>query len=222
MHNSNKKNLTRIALICSLLLLVLWGILGTGASLAWFVDNGPTVQNSFVIGDMNLDVYYKNSIVTEYTPVEKDTPIFNEDALYEPGYVQVVYLKIVNNGNIDFDYKLAVDATSATIVKSVLGNDIYLPDYLKFGVVFGEDEATLTRELAKAKADKEFPENVGSFPLNIYSQKDDVTVAAGKERYAALLVYMPETVGNRANSNGESPIVNLGVTIFAQQAGTMR
>lgn len=222
MYNGKKRSITQIALICSLVLLILWGILGTGASLAWFADTEPAVQNSFVIGDMNLDVFYKNDLVTEYTPVDENTSIFNDKALYEPGYIQVVYLKIVNNGNIDFDYKLAVDATSATIVKSVLGNDIYLPDYLKFGVIFGADEATLNRELAQAKADKKFPENAGSFPLNIYSEKDNVTVVTGEERYAALIVYMPGSVGNRANSSGGTPVVELGITVFAQQAGTMR
>ena len=58
--------------------------------------------------------------------------------------------------------------------------------------------------------------------LNQYSKTDTQTVPAGGKRYVALIVFMPEDVGNEANyQTGEKvPSVELGLTVFAQQADT--
>ena len=43
--------------------------------------------------------------------------------------------------------------------------------------------------------------------------------AGDSAHYAALIVYMPEEVGNIANYRGfNQPMVELGITVFAQQA----
>lgn len=46
------------------------------------------------------------------------------------------------------------------------------------------------------------------------------TFAAGESaHYAALIIHMPETVDNAANYRGiQEPKVELGITVFAQQA----
>jgi len=58
--------------------------------------------------------------------------------------------------------------------------------------------------------------------LNQYSQDDTVEIPVGGERYAALIVYMPEETTNEANymRNADIPTVELGLTVYAQQAGT--
>ena len=44
----------RIAFIISLVALVVWVILGTGASLAWFSDTSPEINNIFHFADFEL------------------------------------------------------------------------------------------------------------------------------------------------------------------------
>ena len=210
--------MTKTALIFSVCLLIVWGFLGTSATIAWFTDVTPTARNSFSVGDLDLKVSYRNDVIKTYTEVDSDTALFNDEALYEPGYTQVVYLKIENVGNVDFNYKLAIDKREWNDSINVYGSTFHLPNYLRFGVIFGESEAKLERELAQRYADKEMKE----YLLNTYSEVDDTTVEAGKVRYAALIVYMPGRVGNEANYHRDydMPWVKLGMTVYAQQEGT--
>ena len=217
-----KKSYTKIALTLSFCLLMIWALLGTGTTIAWFTDTSETQKNTFFIGDLDLVVSHKLEDGT-YDEIKSDTKVFDDEALYEPGYVQVVYLKVENKGDVPFEYQLSVDVNDVTVAKSVLGNDIYLPNYLKYGVLFGADEAQLTRDTAKLIAEKDFPEKTMNFPLNVYSEKDSVVLRPDDERYIALIVRMPEIVGNAANYRGVIvPRVDLGITVKASQEGTLK
>lgn len=200
------------ALGISALLFIVWWILGTSATLAWFTDTPDPIRNEFRIGDLALDVSFKNDVVTDWTPLEGATIAFNDEALYEPGYTQVVYLKLENNGNVDFNYKMSVTVENVQKAKSVLGNDIYLPNYLKYGAVFAESEIELDRKLARGLAE--------DYMLDTWSEVSEYTFEVGEEpHYAALIVYMPEAVGDEANYRGIAvPQVELGITVSAQQA----
>ena len=207
---------TKVALALSLVLLIIWSLMGTGASLAWFNDSSAELRNSFFFGELDLEVSYK--VGNDYLKVDAETAVFDENALYEPGYLQVVYLKIKNAGDLPFTYKLAVDVQSVKTATSVLGNEIYLPNFLKYGVIFGEDEAALDRATAKILAANSFPDETADLPLNLYSEEDSVVVAPEGERYVAILVRMPEEVGNAANYHGiDAPKVELGLTVTATQ-----
>lgn len=219
---TRKKSYTKIALTLSICLLMMWALLGTGTTIAWFTDTSEVQKNTFFIGELDLVVSHKLEDGT-YEEIESDTKVFDDEALYEPGYVQVVYLKVENKGDVPFEYKLSVDVNDVTVAKSVLGNDIYLPNYLKYGVLFGADEAELTRETAKVIAENEFSGETMNFPLNVYSEKDNAVLQPGSERYIALIVRMPEVVGNAANYRGTTiPRVDLGITVKASQEGTLQ
>ena len=103
MKRNIKKSYKRIAFALSLCLLVIWGILGTGTSLAWFTDTTPKIKNIFHFAEFDLEVSHllDNG---EWEIVDEQTKIFDEEALYEPGYVQVVYLKVKNKGTRDFKF----------------------------------------------------------------------------------------------------------------------
>lgn len=217
-----KKSYTKIAFTLSICLLIMWAFLGTGTTIAWFTDTTPVEKNTFLIGELNMVVSHKLENGT-YEEIDRETKVFDDEALYEPGYVQVVYLKVENKGNVPFEYKFSVDVNDVTTATSVLGNEIFLPNYLKFGVIFGASEADLDREVAKMRATEEFPEYTGSYPLNTYSQKDDTVVGLGEERYIAVIVRMPEEVGNVANYRGNDiPTVMLGLNVMASQEGTLQ
>ena len=212
------KNATKTALTLTVCFMLAWTLLGTHATVAWFTDTADTAKNTFVIGDMHLKVKYKNDLVTQYAPLKPDTPLFVERAIYEPGYTQVVYLQVENAGDVDFDYKLAVNVLDYNTSINALGVSFCLPPYLRFGVCFGADEADLDRQVAQQLAQHKLDD----YKLNSYSQPDPVTVLAGDIRYVALVLYMPTWVGNEANGQkgARTPKVELGVTVFAQQAGT--
>lgn len=207
----------KVALILSICIMLLWAMLGTGATIALFTDVPEADENTFLIGKLDLDVEYKNDVVTDYTPMDAQTSVFNDQALYEPGYTQAVYLKITNNGNVDFEYRLSVDMLSYVDGTSVNGTNLHLPEFLRFGVIFGATEAELDRALARENA----VQDMEAYCLDTFSQKDTVTVEPGQVRYAALVVFMPEEVDNAANYRGtDVPQVDLGLTVYAQQAGT--
>lgn len=217
-----RKSYTKIAFTLSICLLVMWAFFGTGTTIAWFTDTTPVEKNTFLIGELNMVVSHKLADGT-YEEIETDTKVFDDEALYEPGYVQVVYLKVQNKGNVPFEYKFSVDVNDVTTATSVLGNEIFLPNYLKFGVIFGASEAQLDRAVAKAMATGDFPEYTGDYPLNTYSQKDDTVVELGGERYIAVIVRMPEEITNVANYRGNDvPTVKLGLNVMASQEGTLQ
>lgn len=213
-----KKKWTRVALALSACLFVIWWALGTGATLAWFSDS-DSVRNEFKIGLLNMDVSYRNDIVTDYTPLQGTTEAFNDEALYEPGYTQVVYLKIENKGDVDFNYKLSVTVEDVIEAVGVWGNDIYLPDYLRFGAVFAESEAALQEKVADRLTARNHAQMQ---PLDTWSEVSEYTFEVKEDpHYAALIVYMPEEVDNIANYRGGTmPQVELGIAVKAQQTGT--
>lgn len=213
-----RKRWTKKALAFSAFLFVLWWALGTGATLAWFSD-ADTVRNEFQVGLLKLDVSYKNDVITEYAPLEGATRAFHDEALYEPGYTQVVYLKIENRGDVDFQYKIAVTVEGFKNGKNQWGEEIYLPDYLCYGVVFSETEAGLEALVKDRLAARDHAPN-GWGALGTWSEKSPYVFEAGEDaHYAALIVRMPEDVDNRANFRGaQEPRVELGITVFAQQA----
>ena len=217
---ANKKIYKRIALALSLCVLIVWGILGTGTSLAWFTDTSPEVNNIFHFADFKLKVYHldKNK---EWSQIESDTKIFDEKALYEPGYVQIVYLKVENEGTVPFDFYTAVNVNGCIEATNIFGHPFMLQDYLKFGVITDISEqdvlnGVIDREMAKDSA-KTLVKDIADMPLHKYDT-ETATLYPKKSAYLALIVRMPEDVNNIANYRGDDiPQVELGVTVKAEQ-----
>ena len=212
-----KNNHKKIAMSVSLLLILIWGVLGTGASLAWFSDTDEKLKNVFHFAEFDLEVSYLDED-GKWKPVQQDTELFDDQARYEPGYTKVVYLKIENLGTVPFLYKTAVTVSDYTLATNVYGQSFQLQDYLRFGVTSAKTETELfaaveTRDLAKEVAD---------MPLNRYYEEEFTTKQAeldpNETVYMALIVRMPEEVDNIANYRGESiPRVELGIVISATQ-----
>ena len=212
-----RKNWIKAALALSAGLFVLWWALGTGATLAWFSDT-DAVRNEFQVGLLKIDVDYRNDIVTDYTDLKGATAAFNDEALYEPGYTQVVYLRIENRGDVEFKYKVAVTVEDFTNGTNAWGDDIYLPNYLRYGVIFGKTEAEVQMQVQdRLEAREHAPNDWGA--LGTWSAISPYTFEENDEyHYAALIVYMPEEVNNVANHIGATESrVELGIKVFAQQ-----
>ena len=204
-----KKKITRSALALSIVLIIVWSLLGTASTIAWFSDN-DVIVNTLQFGDLNVELYRK--VGNDYVLVTEGTKLFKDEALYEPGYTQIVYLKVKNAGDVPFDYKLAVLPVNVMIGTNMFGQPIDLREILKFGIVVKDTEekvlaATQNRADARGYADT---------ALNNYDE-EQTDLAAEAEQYIALVVCMPETVGNEANFRGNEASVDLGVKVQATQ-----
>lgn len=209
-----KEQLKKIALALSVCLLILWGILGTGASIAWFTDTSTEVKNIFHVAEFDLVVSHRLDNGT-YEEIDAKTSVFDDEALYEPGYVQVVYLKVENKGTVPFDYKTAVIVNDYTPATNVFGQTFNLQEHLKFGIVTADTEAELEQKIA----DRELAKDNANMPLNTY-ETEMASLEAKDEIYMALIVRMPEEVGNVANYRGTTiPKVELGLSVSAEQQG---
>lgn len=207
-----KKHYKQIAFLLSLCAILVWTLLGTGASLAWFADTSEEVKNIVHFADFELTVSYRKTDGT-WESIEGKTEIFDKNALYEPGYVQVVYLEVKNEGAVPFDFKTAVSVTDFTVATNTFGQQFHLQDYLKFGIAIADTEETMdyavaTREQARA---------IAQTKLSNYTT-DVAELGVGQTAYIALVVSMPEAVDNVANYRGQTvPRVELGIIVEATQ-----
>ncbi len=195
----------------SMLSVVLCFAMLIGTTFAWFTDSATTGVNTIQSGTLDMEVSYKNKTNQNWTEVSPSEKMFDDSALWEPGYTEVVYLKIRNNGDLAFKYQLAVDASNEIYGTNAAGKDFYLSDYIKFGKVVSDTEiaAYNTREEAVSAA-----EDV----TTIQSYSKSAVLLPNETVYVALIVYMPTDVGNEANHNGiKKPSFDLGVRIVANQ-----
>ena len=180
-----RKPYKRIALALSLCAIFIWAILGTGASLAWFTDTSEEVNNIFHFANFELAVSHRTD-EGKWESIDGKTDIFDDDALYEPGYVQVVYLKIENKGDRAFDFYTAVSVTDYTAATNVYGQHFLLQDYLKFGIAVAETEAEMNEKVAtRAQANE-----IATMKLSRY-ETDVAALGSGETAYMALVVRMP-------------------------------
>lgn len=209
---AKKRIYKQIALALSLCALIVWCILGTGASLAWFTDTSPEINNIFHFAEFDLVVSHRLTD-GKWEEIDSQTKIFDEEALYEPGYVQVVYLKVENKGTIPFEFSTAVNVNGCIVATNVFGQEFMLQDYLKFGVTTADSEDAMKNSVP----DREKAVEIADMPLHNYDTETAV-LNPGATKYIALIVRMPEEVGNVANYRGDTvPEVDLGITVKADQ-----
>lgn len=155
--------------------------------------------------------------VRTWAPVDENTSLFSSlengtDNLWEPGHTEVAYLKISNEGSLALKYNFTVEATAETEGTNVNGQTFKLSDYLVFGQADGANTRYATREAAWTAAGNKQG-------LGTYTQ-EDIMLEPNDEKYVALIVYMPTSVGNEANymTGTTAPSIDLGVTLAATQA----
>ena len=207
---TNKKS-TKRALICSLLALAMCFSMLVGTTFAWFTDSVSSANNVIASGNLDVELYYKTESMSDYDKVGSSTNIFMEGARWEPGHVEVVKLKVVNEGSLALKYQLGVNVANEVAFENVNGATVKLSQFIKYAVIDGEE--TYTRDEAVAAA-----ETAGATALAFGYKTDYVTLSSTDEKVVTLVVYMPTTVGNEANhAKGEKPSINLGINLVATQ-----
>lgn len=205
---------TRRALLASVLALVVCAAMLIGTTFAWFTDSVSSGKNQIVAGNLDVELEYatvENGTITGWTSVNGATDLF-DDGLWEPGYAQVVYLRVQNLGSLALKYQLSMNILSETAGVNMNGDTFNLSDYLQYGVVLDQRTPFETRTQAVAEA------AANAAALREPYTGNETILASKDVQYLALVVYMPETVGNEANYRGDAvPTIELGVNLVAAQ-----
>ena len=205
---NNKK-----ALLSSAFALVLSVAMLIGTTFAWFTDTASTAVNKIQAGNLDVKLDYKNSDTTSFTKADKNTKVFKEGALWEPGHVEYVVLKVSNAGSLALKYKLGINIANEVGSTNVYNNAFNLSDYIRFAVL-DADKSSLNRDAMVAAATDSKLIKEG------YSAEDHLLAGENNsEKIVTLVVWMPTTVGNEANhkTGVTAPSIDLGISVVATQ-----
>ena len=218
------------ALFLSVAALVLCVTLLIGTTFAWFTDSDGTGINKIQSGNLDVEVYYAlqsdvvNGVIADnaWKEVKNDTPVFNENALWEPGYTEVVYFKIVNEGTLALQYNTKVDIVKETGAINVATDPFMLSDYIQSYVTNADDVQIYSdRSIAIAPAGSETLAKAANFDIDAALSLDSWKwLAPQGTYYTTFVLFMPTTVGNEANYSTEEgiiPTIQLGINFMATQ-----
>lgn len=220
MRQEKKVGGTKRALLTSVLALVLSLAMLAGSTFAWFTDTASTGVNRIVSGNLDVGLQYwgvGEDGQKRWLTAENSEELFDKNALWEPGYTQIVYLKVENNGNLALTYAMQITPVHETVGVNVDGEEFKLSDYIKFGwTTFTADgdgaPVALDREAAQT--------GVGGgaqLGTTLHRQAAE-PMEAGAEELVALVAWMPENVGNEANYSTVQPTIELSLKVLATQA----
>lgn len=216
MRQEKKVGGTKRALLTSVLALVLSLAMLAGSTFAWFTDTASTGVNRIVSGNLDVGLEYWDK-ESGWLDAEDSKDLFDKNALWEPGYTQIVYLKVKNDGNLALTYAMQITPVHETVGVNVDGEEFKLSDYIKFGwTAFTVDGAgapvALDREAAQT--------GVGGgaqLGTTLHRQAAE-PMKASAEELVALVAWMPENVGNEANYSTVQPTIELSLKVLATQA----
>lgn len=220
MRQEKKVGGTKRALLTSVLALVLSLAMLAGTTFAWFTDTASTGVNRIVSGNLDVGLQYwgvgENGQKTWLT-AENSEDLFDKNALWEPGYTQIAYLKVKNNGNLALTYAMQITPVHETVGINVDGEQFKLSDYIKFAwTTFTADgdgaPVALDREGAQAGVGEG-----AKLGTTLHRQAAE-PMEAGAEELVALVAWMPENVGNEANYSTVQPTIELSLKVLATQA----
>ena len=207
---------TKRALLTSVLAIVACVAMLIGSTFAWFTDTASTGVNKIQAGRLDVELMFSKDMVN-WTKATANTPLFDEDALWEPGYTQVVYLKVINAGDLALKYELTTNSYDMERGKNADGKLFYIDKFLKIGTA--ETESAFENRTAAIASIADSEKSMGK-ELRI-SDGWKVLNAGAESKPFAVVMYMPTTVGNEANnvqSWRHPSLKGFGLVVNATQA----
>ena len=207
---------TKRALLTSILAIVACVAMLIGSTFAWFTDTASTGVNKIQAGRLDVELMFSKDMVN-WTKATANTPLFDEDALWEPGYTQVVYLKVINAGDLALKYELTTNSYDMERGKNADGKLFYIDKFLKIGTA--ETESAFENRTAAIASIADSEKSMGK-ELRI-SDGWKVLNAGAESKPFAVVMYMPTTVGNEANnvqSWRHPSLKGFGLVVNATQA----
>ena len=224
---ANRKHTKKALLMSALSLLLCFSML-IGTTFAWFTDNVTSANNIIQSGNLDVVLEYKTNWSDEWAPVDENTKIFKDDALYEPGYTEVVYLRVSNAGSLALKYLLSLNIANDKKSTNVYGEEFRISDYLYVGTYIqdeyqdGFNDADICMPAMFGNR-KSALNNVTLTKLknaeSIIRKNAPILPGEDTAQVVAIVLTMPETVGNEANTmpGVEAPSIELGVNLLATQ-----
>lgn len=216
MRQEKKVGGTKRALLTSVLALVLSLAMLAGSTFAWFTDTASTGVNRIVSGNLDVGLEYWDK-ESGWLDAEDSKDLFDENALWEPGYTQIVYLKVKNGGNLALTYAMQITPVHEQLGINVDGEEFKLSDYIQFGwavITVGEDDTFQFADRDAARAAVGEGVHLGEE----LRRQAELPLKAGAEELVALVAWMPEDVGNKANYRNVAPSIELSLKVLATQA----
>ena len=233
---TNSKS-TKRALISSALAILMCAAMLIGTTFAWFTDTASTGVNKIQAGNLDIEVEYAKEVmdsegnltgeITEFKTIKDSTEVFDGNALWEPGRREYVIFRISNKGSLALKYKFNLTVVKQKAGINKAGEEYFLADYLCASAKASEEKnfdygsglssagmfMTLWNDLSAEGTTPTLEEK----PLS--SAVFEGTLKAGEKQAAAMVVWMPTTVGNEANaiSSDKAATVDFGITVVATQ-----
>ena len=209
---------TKRALISSTLALLMCVAMLIGTTFAWFTDTASTGVNKIVSGNLDVKLMYSTDM-QNWKEATEQTKLFDDNALWEPGHTQVVYLKVVNAGNLALKYEVSTNSYDMERGKNAAGELFYIDKFLRIGT------ATTTTANAFAKRS----DAIAAIAESEKAMGKEIQISDGwtvlnpnaESSPFAVVVYMPTTVGNEANnvqSWRHPSLKGFGLVVNATQA----
>lgn len=209
-------NSTKRALISSTLAILMCVAMLIGTTFAWFTDTASTGVNKIQAGNLDVKLMYSTDMQT-WKEATDQTKLFDDNALWEPGYTQVVYLKIVNAGNLALKYEAGFSKNyTSNRGKNVNGDWYRVDNYLKIGTAETATKFANREDVWSAIAATE-----KTLAKDVMLTDGWITLKAGESsKPFAMAIYMPTSVGNEANASRLRPssVSGLGIEVRATQA----
>ena len=229
---------TKRALVSSALAIIMCVAMLIGATFAWFTDTASTAVNKIQAGNLDVKVEYAKEKMnddgtlagelTDWTPIDNATNVFDPNALWEPGRTEYVVFRITNNGNLALKYKLSLETLAQKPGTNKAGEEFYLADYLcasaKVNVGPGEiGSGVSTLGAFMTKLNDLGVAGVKNVLDPEYHPLTDATVNGtllpGKTNCVPMAIWMPTSVGNEANaiSPDKAATIDFGINVVATQ-----
>ena len=198
------------ALLISLFMMVLSISMLSGVTLAWFNDSVSSGVNVIESGNLDISLEYWNG--NGWSDVAASSDILDKNANWEPGHVEVVYLKIANRGSLSAKCRFGVNVALEKPGMNADGDPFMLSQYIYYEVIASKEPGAYpTRESAIAATTD--TNNIAA----THTRNDTLSVG-DDPLYLAMIIYMPESVDNVANHDGVTlPSIELGITVKAAQ-----
>lgn len=222
---------TKITLLGSVLSVVICCAMLASGTFAWFTSSVASGNNKIVAGNLDIALEYApikaGGVIDDGTwqPVEGDTVLFDNAALWEPGHTEYVYLRVRNAGSLALKYKLnlavfgdADGGAEKSYTSALTGGKFKLSQYL---VARKIDHTDLVSDLKTQLWFPKAKEKTAMGNLNKLSLGEDKVLLGGTSEAFTLAVYMPETgVEEATGISGVTPAIYIGLQLYAAQAAS--
>lgn len=179
-----RKNMTRTALVTSIIALMLCVSMLVGATFAWFTDSVVSAGNKIQSGTLDIELYELTS--DGWNDISKSNKALFDYDLWEPGYTDVTVLKVENKGTLALKWAAYVTPVSAETV-SILADviDVYV---LEGAIAAPASFAEVKSNYVRVGTLKEF---MAGFATNTVG-----TLEAGEFATLGVALHMQEEAGN--------------------------